>query len=329
MGRAERTDRPGFRALRRWTAGLLCLLYFSPALPSGPALQGERLEYRISYQGALSAMARIDICDAVLETSLEQGPSGEPAYRSTVRISSEGHEQMERLYPFRYRLRSFYSADLQHSILLDKYRKTRKERHEIVWFDWERKVAERYKRRKPKEAPRHVPGAGSGADGRKDEGMLRILSGLGYDPANFRPSSKTGLRLPGLLLDRLSLLQAARSRDFSPGQEIRLSVSDGKAILNYRVQVLGREPIGHGGRMRDSFKLRFDAFADGRWSGRTAHPGVFVWLTADGSKTPVRFSVDYALGTFVVQMKEGRDIQASVAQGGVTPSLPDQLSSAR
>ena len=163
---------------------------------------------------------------------------------------------------------------------------------------------------------------------KKEKGLPSILNGLHYDKRDFRRSGKSGLRLPNFMLDRLSLLQAVRSRDLKPGQEIRLPISDGKAILNYQVRVLGRERLEHDGGAWDTFKLRFDAFKEGRWSGRPIHPGVFIWLTADSRKVPVRFSIDYALGTFVAQMKEKGSLQAPFKQGHVTPSLLNQLSSA-
>lgn len=312
-GKTEQTGRSLWLVI-----GLLCFLYFSPVFSSSPPLQEERLEYRVSYEGILSVMAKIDICDAVLETSLKRNPyNNQPAYRSIIEISSEGYKKMEQVYPFRYRFRSFYSTDLQRSILIDTRKKTRKERHEIVWFDWEQGTAERYKKRKPEETAQHRPNSESEPGSKKDKGMSSILSNLNYDPADFRRSSKQSLKLPDFLLDRLSLLQAVRSKDLNPGQEIRLSISNGKAILNYQVRVLAREQVEESGRAWDTFKLRFDAFKDGRWAGSPAHSSVYIWLTADKSRTPVRFAIGYALGTFVVQIKEENGLQAPFGKGHV------------
>ena len=88
-GQIEWAGRHGSQALCCFIAGLLCLFHISPAFSSSLPLQEERLEYRVSYQGALSARAQVDICDAVLETSLEQSPvNGEPAVISTSVLPS-------------------------------------------------------------------------------------------------------------------------------------------------------------------------------------------------------------------------------------------------
>ncbi|VAX10385.1 hypothetical protein MNBD_GAMMA26-165 [hydrothermal vent metagenome] len=271
------------------------LLFVSSALAAT-----ERLEYRISYQGSLTAMAKLDICDAVLETSRDESTiSGKPVFQASVNISSKRYKKMEAVYPFRYLLRSFFSPDMQRSILFERSKKTRKLRHEIVWFNWDKGVTERFKKRKQKE----IVKSQARLTTRKQDGVPGFFGDLNYNSNEFRRSSKPGLKLADGMLDRLSLLQSVRSQQLSPGQDIRLSISDGKKILNYLVQVQKRETIEHQGQLLDTYKLRFDAFAGGRWSGTPSHPGVFAWLTADDKKTPVRFTVNYAGGEFLIQVK--------------------------
>ncbi len=280
----------------RWVR--LLPLLFSLCL-STASQAGERLEYRISYQGGLTAMARLDICDAVLERSWQSvALGGERAYRAQIRISSEPHKEMESLYPFRYRLTSYFSTDLQRALLFDLHKGGRKVRHEVVRFDWEEGRAERYKRRKR-------PQAGEAFSDEAAE-MFRFL---GYAPVDFRRSGRAGPVLSAPVLDRLSLLQVVRSLPLAVGDERRFAVSDGKKVLNYRIRVQARGPLDRDRGSQELFKVRFDAFEAGRWSGQPVHPPLFVWMTADERKVPVRFVVDYALGRFVARLKgspEGR-----------------------
>jgi len=287
---------------------LFSLLLFPIWLSAAPVAD-ERLEYTISYQGGLTAMVWLDICDAVLETSQQMIPvNGEKAYKALVEITSERHEQMEEMYPFRFHLTSYFSSDMQRSILFDKRKKTKKDRHEVIRFDWDEKVTQRFKRLKP----RHIPAGATSAEVGSDE-ISDLFDFLGYDPTHFRRSGKPGQKLSGSMLDRLSLLQAVRSQKLAVGQEKRLTISDGKKVLNYLVRVQARESLKHDDQKQDLFKVRFDAFKAGKWSGEPAHPAVYVWMTADERKVPVRFSIDYALGTFVIQLKKSIAGQPAIA----------------
>jgi len=286
---------------------VLFLLLLFPLYLSATPTADERLEYTISYQGGLTAMAWLDICDAVLESSQQTvSVNGESAYKIQLQISSEPYKKMEYLYPFRFQLTSYFSTDRRRSILFDKRKKTRKERHEIIRFDWDKKVTERYKWHKSKQLA-------ASTEAVQKDGATDMFSFLGYDQAHFSRSAKPGQKLLTDMLDRLSLLQAIRSQKLVVGEELRFTISDGKKVLNYQVRVQMRGPLAQDGRKRDLVKVRLDAFKAGKWSGQPVHPAVFIWMTADDLKIPVRFSIDYALGTFIVQLKQQAEGQAAIA----------------
>ena len=299
------------------TQVLFSLLLFPIWLSAAP-MADERLEYTISYQGGLTAMVWLDICDAVLETSQQAvSVNGEPAYKALIEITSEPHEKMEELYPFRFQLTSFFSSDMQRSILFDKRKKTKKDRHEIIRFDWDEKVTERYKRLKPKQIAAGATNIEAGKNKTSD-----LFAFLGYDQAHFRRSGRAGQKLSTGMLDRLSLLQAVRSQKLTVGEEKRLTISDGKKVLNYLVRVQAREALEHDRQNLDLLKVRFDAFKTGKWSGTPAHPTVYIWMTADDLRIPVRFSIDYALGTFVIQLKQKIEGQPAIASTVLSAQPP-------
>jgi len=307
----------------RFVSRALFLLLLFPVYLFATPVADERLEYTISYQGGLSAMAWLDICDAVLETSQQTVTvNGEKANKVVVQITSEHHKEMEHLYPFRFQLMSYFSIDLKRSILLDKRKKTRKERHEIIRFDWDKRITERYKRHKSQQM---AAAPTKPTETNQNSKAFNIFSFLGYDPAHFRRSGKPGQKLSTNMLDRLSLLQAVRSQELAVGEERRFTITDGKKVLNYLVRVQTRGPLKQYGQKKDLLKVRFDAFEAGKWSGTPAHPAVFIWMTADEHKIPVRFTIDYAMGTFVVQLKQRPDGQAAI----VDSSFPAQSSQVR
>jgi len=322
MERIDHSNSPSRLNQKRHSVFVKQVLYLFLLFPiwlSAAPLADERLEYKISYQGGLTAMVWLDICDAVLETSQQiVSVNGEPAYKALIEISSERYEQMEELYPFRFHLTSFYSSDMQRSILFDKRKKTKKDRHEIIRFDWGKKVTERYKRLKPKQIA-----AGASNIKVTETDTSDLFAFLGYDQAHFSRSGRAGQKLSNSMLDRLSLLQAVRSQKLVVGEEKRLTIADGKKVLNYLIRVQGREVLEHNGQKQDLLKVRFDAFKAGKWSGKPAHPAVYVWMTTDERKIPVRFSIDYAMGTFVIQLKQKLEGQPAIASS-VLSAQPSQ-----
>ncbi len=270
---------------------LLCLSAVAEDKPGTPPFLGEQLVYQVSYQGALSGQASVNIADAVLETKAgAETINGVRAYQSTLQVSTEDYPVLEEVYPFRYRFRSYYSTDLSRALYIDVQKTSRKDQHELVWFDWEAGRAERYKKRS-KVREEQVSDASAflvGADARKK---------------GFRHNAKNDLHLNGTLLDRLSLLQVARAQDLFSGKAIESPVSDGKSMYRYHVQVLGRELLEQGGRVWDTYKLSFDGFEQGKMERQPDHAPVFIWVTADSRKLPVRFSSDAVLGTFVIDLR--------------------------
>ena len=304
-------DRFSLRVSVCLLALLFSFLLATPAVSGSPAYLGERLNYTISYRGVFSAMNWIDIADAELQTE-QSAFNGQPVYRSHLQVSTEAYGKMERFYPLRYRFESYFSTDLQRTLLFDEQKKTHKVRREIVWVDWEQRSANRYKQkvsRDAKEGGMEDTGEFDFADKgprvkKKANGLPPLLTGLDdADKGQFRQARGANLRRLNNILDQLSLLQAVRVQDLVAGQEIRLPVLDGRDVLSYRIRVVKRETLEQQGQGWDTFKLRFDAFKQGAEKGEIEHPPIYVWLTTDDRRIPVRFASNYALGKFAGQLK--------------------------
>lgn len=310
---------------------LSLLVLVAPAAAQTPAYLGERLNYTISYSGIFSAMKQIDIADAVLQT--EQGDfDGQPVYHSRLQVSTEAYGKMERFYPLRYRFESYFSMDLKRTLLFDEQKKTSKEQREIVWVDWKQGAAKRYKRRAPANTADSETVVGDydfnvaeapvkKKSTKRPDQLPPLLSELRGDTEEFRKAKGADLHRMSAILDQLSLLQTVRTKELVAGQEIRLPVLDGHDVLNYRIQVVKRESIERQGRVWDTYKLRFDGYKQEAGTGEADHPPMFVWLTTDERRIPVRFASDYALGQFAGELKVDEGLAALVHQKRIA-SLP-------
>lgn len=318
------------RCIRLCGLWLLLLTLAAPAVAETPAYVGERLTYTISYNGILSAMNRIEIADAVLKTD-ESAFDGQPVFHSQLQVSTEAYGKMERFYPLRYRFESYFSTDLERTLLFDEQKKTKKDQREIVWVNWRRGVAKRYK-----SAPVESKASSSAEDEyefsttkapvkrkhQKRRGQLpRKLSGLTKGTEVFRKASGAKLGRMNAILDQLSLLQAVRARELVIGQEIKLPALDGNDLLDYRIKVVKRERIEQQGRVWDTYKLQFDGFKQGDANAEMEHPPMYVWLTTDERRVPVRFVSDYALGRFAGELRVNEGLAAIMRRERIA-SLP-------
>jgi len=188
---------------------IILLLMLSVYLPAAIAQPDEQLNYRIYYQGLLSGMVQIDICDAVLNNSRYPTAviAGEPVKMSQIKISSESFKKMELLYPFRFEMTSYFTEDLQRILLFNRKKTTKKVARKIVQFDWEKQVATRFKLH-PK-TQKKLP-----ADALEKQKTAALFKILGYDSEQFYLTEKQGQKLPdhlsNLLLEvirKISLLR--------------------------------------------------------------------------------------------------------------------------
>ncbi len=281
----------------RWAIVLLfsvcTALSQARAAATHPAYLGERLAYTASYEGLLSGGSRLDIADVLITTDAQPTPfNGETAYKTSLVASSEAHGALERFYRFRYEYSSLLSTDLRRSLLFEQRKGEDDAHHTVVWFDWKHDQLAKFRKADGDRAP------ATGTPG------LRVLAqiGLAADASQYEAHTVKGLAFPDRMLDRLSLLQVLRVQDFDRVSSLKVPVSDGKSLLEYRVQLVGREPLEVDGRSWQTFHLRLTAFdlVKGADSGQAP---VDVWLAADQAHTPVRFLTQHKLGRFDVRLR--------------------------
>jgi hypothetical protein len=288
-------------AIRR--LGFLTLAWLCLHVQPVQADAAETFNYRVYYQGLLSAMARVAIADVRLDI---ETPADSRLLVSTLSLSSEAYGLMDALYPIRYRLRALYSLEAGQLYAYERYKRTRKIKHDLVWVDERSGLA---------------------------HWLLAANQGGAYLPDELRPwfaakalrsPEQGGLAVPHGVLDRLTLLQALREQTPRQGQELVLPVTDGKQGFTYRITGEGRESLAIAGQPRDSWRLRIEGFTHQRNAAgemERDHDPVYVWLSADERRIPLRFHADHDVGGFAVEwVPEAVEVNVVVTDQPLTQS---------
>jgi Protein of unknown function (DUF3108) len=109
--------------------------------------------------------------------------------------------------------------------------------------------------------------------------------------------------IPACIHDVIGGLFFLRTLSLEPGRSIEIPVSDGKKTVAAKVSALGRESIKV---PAGTFKtIRYEAFLFSNvLYRRDGH--LYVWLTDDGRKLPVRIQVrlQFAIGTITFQLEK-------------------------
>ena len=258
--------------LRRYRCLLLCL----PALFAAPG-GAESLDYQVTYRGALSAGSQLPIADLRLDERALPGPGA--LVQTGISASSKAYPLVERLFPIRYRFRSWRRPHGDALVGFETFQHTRRQRHRLYLADESESGMRRYDL---------LQGLG--------EAELRRLE-TGVSPLESTPAE--------VLLDRLGLLQRVRGLDLDAGAGYRFAVTNGRDRLVYRVRVEAAETLNVAGRSVPAWKLRFDGLemADGGQL-QAVHRPVYVWLGRAAGHLPLRVESRHAIGRFRIDLEQ-------------------------
>jgi hypothetical protein len=264
------------------------LLGVAFALGSLP-VAAESLQYQVLYKGLLSAGAELPIADLTLKS---RKPATDASYReSELSASSQAYDYVENFYPIRYRFRSWYQQDLSNGVAFEYHRQKRnsKIKHRLVYLD------------NP-----HKPFVTHNLVTEGELDLPALLNG-----SYRRVSEVSG----GVRFDRLGLLAYVRAQALDTGRVLEVPVSNGKTMMKYRVSVEAREAVRALGQTWQTLKLRFDGLKlDKRGREKHTHRPVFIWLSDDAWRLPLRAVNRHALGIFLIELKQVADAGARLAQ---------------
>ncbi len=237
----------------------------------------QRYDYQVTYRGVFSLGEDMPIAELALST---KAPDDRADLQETrLEVSSQAYPVVETLYPIRYRFRSWRQSDDDQTVAFESFEKTDKRRHRLYLRD---------------DSTRGVRSLdmerGDGAD------AITLLA------AGVRPDSVGGT---GQLFDRLGLLQQMRARPLQDQAEYRVPVATGRERLVYRVKVEGAQTVEVAGRSWPAWKLRFDGYeVTDRGDEQAAHRPVYIWLSRDDERVPLRADARHAVGLFRIELRE-------------------------
>lgn len=274
----------------RLVPSFLLGLFLAGLAPAGmleankvPSQVTEAYVYKVKYRGFLTAGSEVAIADAVLRTLRL---SADDHRESEVWITSKDYDILESVYPFRYRLRSWYRGDALTTLAFETFdQKRHKTKHRLYTFQRTARGATRVDLKKNPEAAR-----------------LERLHAADFPAAE--PAAVAG---QAQLFDRLSVVQHLRGQTMLPGESRVLMVTAGK---NKKTRYLVKAQQFVDLELKDAtrvhaLKLTFERTRV-QESGAEKSLGepVTAWVGTAEPNIPLRIEFPTKLGDLLIELVE-------------------------
>jgi Protein of unknown function (DUF3108) len=103
-------------------------------------------------------------------------------------------------------------------------------------------------------------------------------------------------------LDMLSILYFVRSLPLEAGLEVTRPVSSGKKTYQIMARVVRKETLMVGGRSWPAFLIEPDVRKAGGVFKKSEKPRLFLWISADDQKVPLKIVSKVWVGAFIVEL---------------------------
>lgn len=177
-------------------------------------------------------------------------------------FTAKTYELVDIFYKVRDRIDAYTDEAMTRSLLYKKQQDGKRHRRVSVSFDWESNQA-RY------------------TDIGEERSPIAVLPGS-FDP--------------------LSVFHAFRLFRLREGLEIQVPVTDGKKCIVGKATVIRRETIRVRGKVYDTFLVEPDLEHLGGVFEKKKDSKLKIWVTADGTSTPVRIESEVIVGSFVAEL---------------------------
>jgi hypothetical protein len=177
-------------------------------------------------------------------------------------FTARTYELIDLFYKVRDHIEAYTDEAMTRSLLYTKRQDGKRNRRVTVSFDWEKNQA-RY-----------------------------TDSGEEHKPISILPGS----------FDPLSVFYAFRLFELREGMVLRLPVADGKKCVTGKATVIKRETIKVKGTSYDTFLVEPDLEHLGGIFEKKRDSKLRIWVTADGTSTPVRIESEVIVGSFVAEL---------------------------
>jgi hypothetical protein len=199
--------------------------------------------------------------EMVIETLPVEKINGEDSRHIILTVTSNSFVDM--FYKIRDRMDSYTDLNFTHSVMYAESRQGKRPKDTSIEFNW------------VKEQARYI---------RKGETEKS-------DPI----SIQTGT------FDPLSAFLAFRQRELNETKEITIAATDGKVMINGKINVVKKETITVNGIKYDTFLLEPELRGIGGVF-ESKDSGAQIWVTADNRKIPVRIKSQLPFGSFIADL---------------------------
>jgi hypothetical protein len=257
------------------------ILVFLPFC-SAPCDGGEstqRLSYLASYQGLLSAGLPLDM--ALIRLELAPG-------QAQLSVSTREFGAAELVMPVRFCYRTGWDRN-----------------GSLRWADWWSRIGDKasrgqlqVNRNRQRITRLHVElklagsvaplGEGLNLPGR-DEPSRKVLD---------QDLDQASIPAAGVPMERLSMLVWLRRQPLRTGQVLEPAVTNGDHLIGFRIEVEGEERIDWHGDETPSLRVRMEP----RFDDDTQTTPLWLWLSRDERRLPLRFRGERALGRFEARL---------------------------
>lgn len=114
--------------------------------------------------------------------------------------------------------------------------------------------------------------------------------------------------LPGSF-DPLSILFHVRLLDLGNTSQINVPITDGKKTINGTVHVLKRETVEVSGKTYDTYLVEPETKGIGGVFKKSKNAKIYVWLTADERRIPVKVKSKVIVGSFTGELISAEGLQ--------------------
>jgi len=290
------------RSILGLSALLLSIAAFAQVAERPLPEASEKLDYRISYRGVLTAYLWKDLADMSLYGFADtEFFNGQSACRSALTVNTENYGFAEFSYPVRLRYDSLHACDLSAAYLVSDQDAGVEDIHNFYWLDWDEGQFHGYRKRRYLPVnPRKV---GARFFWEKDEHAWET-DGSEPLPAFLRDYPTLDNGMDWLIFDRsveaetdaaldpLSLLAALRRHDYASQPEAQIAVVHKTRLGYYRLQKIGDETLRVGGELRELTRVRVRK--EDRRPGSSGQ--LDVWLDKTAARTPWLLEIQAKIG---------------------------------
>lgn len=255
-------------------------------------VQAESFSYDVKFKGALSGFSWSSMAHGTITTRKLASCDGWGSCLNTrVTMSSKGHKLLESIYPTRFHYQSFFQQKPLRTLAFEQRDKKTKSKYQP--YGYRHKLVTLTKN-------------GSSMDYRVlwssgdtlPKGAAQFVSSDHNGGA--APAVKNRIRSPVApnALDRWTMIYTARFLPYKSGYSRTFPGTNGSDKLTFHVRFEGDTTVEARGKTYKAWKVAITETKSGK-----KQPTLYLWITNDKSRLPVRIEMEESIGRVRFTMK--------------------------